>query len=212
MTPFIHPVTISSSFSLCSSSTAFPTCMSTFKSLLGFCVKWVNGPCPTTSLAQLLPIPRYVVTKRSVVLLLAPKRPGQRCQGIDQTVDLEGLCKALFLNPCWQVMTWWRRDGWIDCVLSAVPLALHLCRHLFSRSSLCPITLCSVFHPPSSPLPLIAWMCQAQDVRLFPSRHCAVWQRTWAVQYITGWHFLCVPPPFPHSADNIKYAQAFLIT
>lgn len=140
----------------------------------------------------------------------------QHCQDIDQTKALEGLSKGLFLNLCWQAMTWWRRGWWIDCVLSLLSL---FCSHsYFFRSlspplPLCPITLLSISpSPPASffflhPAVLIAWMCRAQDVRLFPSRHCAVWQRTRAVYHSMT---LLLPPPL--HADNIKYCQAFLIT
>ena len=65
-------------------------------------------------------------------------------QSIDQTVALDGLSKALFLNLCWQAMTWWRRGRWIDYVLSLPSLS--------PPSPLCPIPLSAFYlfflHPP----------------------------------------------------------------
>ena len=115
-------------------------------------------PCPTTNLGQgSLVVPRHAVT-----VGLCFERPcdachwhQQRCQSIDQPVALEGLSKALFLNLCWQAMTWWRWARWIDCVLSLLSLSRshsHFPRPLSSSpSSPCPITLFpSISSPPSS--------------------------------------------------------------
>lgn len=74
---------------------------------------------------------------------------GQHFQSIDQTVALEGLSKALFLNLCWQAMTWWRRGFWIDCVLSRSHS--HFPLPLSSPLPLCPITLCLLSLLPPSP-------------------------------------------------------------
>lgn len=145
---------------------------------------------------------------------------GQRFQSIDQTVALEGLSKALFLNLCWQAMTWWRRGCWIDCVLSLPSLSRshsHFPRPLSYPSPLCPITLCLLSRLPPSPR---ASFFFSSSLLLYSSPGCvehkmsdyfpadtALCDRGLEL-YITGWHILCIPP----SADNIKYCQAFLIT
>lgn len=133
----------------------------------------------------------------------------QHCQDIDQTKALEGLSKGLFLNLCWQAMTWWRRGWWIDCVLSLLSL---FCSHsYFFRSlspplPLCPITLLSI--SPSPPASFFS------STRLYSSLECverkmsdyfpadtALCDRGLEL-YITRWHFFCLPL-FTQTTSNI---------
>lgn len=106
--------------------------------------------------------------------------------------------------------------NWL-CPLSlfALPLTLPLPSFSFSllpRLFVPSLSAFYVLRPPTTtisffpllPSLLIAWMCRAQDVRLFPSRHCAVWQRTGAV-----YHWMTLPlyphptSPSPQTTSNI---------
>ena len=176
----------------------------------------VISPWPTTDSG--LSSPCHAVTKGSAGLWAAVWRcvsetSGPRCRGIDQFVALESL-KSFILKSTLtgDDMMEMGPLNWL-CPLSLLSLSRlhsHSAQPLSSPSSLCPITLCLQLPPPPSfffPFPpslLLSSSLRCVERKMsdyFPA-DTALCDRGLEL-YITGWHFLCLPPLSLQTTSNI---------